>query len=547
MAAAAKKALVTTAAAPPAAIDSAVIDALCAQLGLPANDLLAKLGDRLWRLDNLYTFEDENGEVHRFRLNDEQRLFLQTAHNRNIILKARQLGFTTLACLLMLDACLFNSNTKCGIIAQTKPDAEKIFTIKIKAVYDRLPDVIRALRPPNTDRAQQLSFANGSYIWVDTSHRGGTLQWLHVSEYGKISAKYPEKAREIKTGAFGTVHGANTIIVESTAEGNEGAFFDLCQVAEAKNEAKTPLTQLDFKLHFFPWWRKVSYALPLDQAQHVVITPALAKYFEDLRLKHGIRLSIGQKAWYAKMAETLLEDMYREFPSTPNEPFFTGVEGAYYATQLALAREQGRITRLAWDANLPVITMWDLGLDDYMAVWFMQVWGRQLHFIGYKEWQDSSLEECVQEILKLPYTWGKMAVPHDVRTREKVRKLSCESYLEGQGFKLVVAPGTAGVVDDGIGKVRLLFSRMKFDEQECGDGLKRLQNYRKKWNNVLGVWMNEPRHDINSHGADAIRTGALVMDQLEKAGGAAAPASKPSRNRDRGRSRSSRGGRHWGG
>lgn len=509
--------------------------------GMPKAELVAKLGDRLWRLDNLYTVEDENGSVYAFRLNAEQRKFLLEAHSRNIILKARQLGFTTLACLLMLDACLFNSNTKCGIIAHTKDTAEKIFTIKIKAVYLRLPEAIKKLRPPNTDRAQQLSFPNGSYIWVDVSHRGGTLQWLLVTEFGKISVKYPDKAREIVTGAFATVHGENTIIVESSAEGNEGQFFTMCQVAEGKAKSKTPLTRLDFKLHFFPWWTKESYTLSPAEAAHVPIGPVLAKYFEELRLKYGIILTPGQKAFYAKMAETLQEDIYREFPSHPSEPFFTGVEGAYYATQLARAREEGRVGVVPHEATLPVITMWDLGLDDYMAVWFMQVWGRSLHFIKYLEWTDSSLEECIQDILKLPYTWGKMAVPHDVRTREKVRKLSCEKYLEAQGFKLVIAPGIAGVVDDGIGKVRLMFPRMKFDAEGCQDGLKRIQNYRKKWNVSMGVWMNEPRHDDNSHGADALRTGALVMDQLEKAGGAASPsASGGSRNKRS--SRSSGGG-----
>src|SRR5689334_8912313 len=106
--------------------------------GMSRAELLIKLGDREWRLDHLYTVEDENGNVLAFRMNDEQREFLRKAHTRNIILKARQLGFTTFICLLMLDACLFNSNTKCGIIATTREDAEKFFTIKIKAVYDRL-------------------------------------------------------------------------------------------------------------------------------------------------------------------------------------------------------------------------------------------------------------------------------------------------------------------------------------------------------------------------------------------------------------------------
>ena len=37
------------------------------------------------------------------------------------------------------------------------------------------------------------------------SARSGTLQRLHVSEFGKICAQYPKKAREIVTGAFPAV------------------------------------------------------------------------------------------------------------------------------------------------------------------------------------------------------------------------------------------------------------------------------------------------------------------------------------------------------
>jgi hypothetical protein len=34
-------------------------------------------------------------------------------------------------------------------------------------------------------------------------------------------------------------------------------------------------------------------------------------------------------AWYQKKADTQLEDMRREFPSTPEEAFEASVEGAY--------------------------------------------------------------------------------------------------------------------------------------------------------------------------------------------------------------------------
>jgi hypothetical protein len=75
--------------------------------------------------------------------------------------------------------------------------------------------------------------SNNSSIRVSTSQRSGTLNYLHISEYGKLCAKYPEKAREVRTGAINTVQAGQVVFVESAAEGQEGHFFQLCDEAQA--------------------------------------------------------------------------------------------------------------------------------------------------------------------------------------------------------------------------------------------------------------------------------------------------------------------------
>lgn len=52
--------------------------------------------DRAWRLNNLYTIVDENGKEVEFTLNVVQAALFSGLHDCNVILKARQLGFTTL-------------------------------------------------------------------------------------------------------------------------------------------------------------------------------------------------------------------------------------------------------------------------------------------------------------------------------------------------------------------------------------------------------------------------------------------------------------------
>lgn len=64
-----------------------------------------------------------------------------------------------------------------------------------------------------------IEFAHGSNIMVATSFRSGTVQRLHISEHGKICAKYPAKAKEVRTGTLNAVAEGSIVFIESTAEG----------------------------------------------------------------------------------------------------------------------------------------------------------------------------------------------------------------------------------------------------------------------------------------------------------------------------------------
>lgn len=289
------------------------------------------LGNKYWRLNNLYYIKDKNGKKIKFKLNWAQEKFHKNKHNRNLILKARQLGFTTYKCLDKLDDVLFNSYIDAGIICHTVDDAEKIFTNKVKFAFDNLPDWLRDRRKPNTDKAGELRFPNGSSIAVSAGFRGGTLAGgLHVSEYAKICKKFPEKAREIKTGALEAVPLDSDADFESTAEGMDGDFYNMVQKAEKKRGEV--LTPLDFKLHFFPWHEADEYRL---NPQGIVMPEALQKYFKTLKDDHGIDLDDSQKAWYFKKAEDQEEDMAQEYPSFPEEAFMASGRPVFNRERIA--------------------------------------------------------------------------------------------------------------------------------------------------------------------------------------------------------------------
>ena len=86
-------------------------------------------------------------------------------------------------------------------------------------------------------RADELLFSNNSSIRVGVSLRSGTLQYLHISEYGQVCAHFPEKAREIRTGALTPCRPARSSLSKSTGEGQEGHYFDLCEAAKTMQRA----------------------------------------------------------------------------------------------------------------------------------------------------------------------------------------------------------------------------------------------------------------------------------------------------------------------
>lgn len=403
---------------------------------------------------------------------------------------------TTLFCIDGLDSVLWNDNFQAGIVAQTLDDASNIFKDKLKFAYDNLHPTVRALFKQVGDSAKEMSFSHGSTIRVGTSLRSSTLQMLHVSEFGKICAKDPEKAREIITGSLNTVHAGQRIIIESTAEGREGRFFEMCQSAMAKNRSE--LGPLDFNFRFFPWHRHPEYKL--DQV--VPISDFHAEYFDKLYLK-GIVLSDAQKYWYAKKYETQQEDMTREFPSFPEEAFSASQDGYWYATQMRQLHEEGHIANVSYDRALPVHTAWDLGQADFMVVWFFQI-NRQgeINVIDYYKASNTSLDLMVSILSSKGYVYGTHIWPHDANARDRA----------GITFKMQAADlNLHGIVlenhdlKDGINKVRITLSKCWFDAKKCKEGIHDLEAYKKKWSSSIGGWSSEPAHDAASHGADAFR------------------------------------------
>ena len=85
------------------------------------------------------------------------------------------------------------------------------------------------------------------------------------------------------------------LVIESTAEGREGEFFNMVEQAQKLHAAKLPLTPKDYRFHFYAWWQEPKYRL---DSRTVPITPKEHEYFDEIEVAMECRIDPDQRAWY---------------------------------------------------------------------------------------------------------------------------------------------------------------------------------------------------------------------------------------------------------
>lgn len=493
-------------------------------VALKENSLQAKrvktLSNRFWRLNHLYYILTEQGERILFEM--KNRPVLEKLYFAlwwlNIIPKSRQHGITTFIALFMLDACLFNSNVRAGIIAHKLIDAKKIFRDKIRYAYDNLPKDLRDARPLTKDDAQELMFSNNSGIYVGTSMRSGTLQYLHVSEYAWTCTHAPQKAAEIKAGAMETVHKGGMIFIESTYEGPVGDFPNMCNDAEYTRQSGKELGPLDYKIHGFWWHEKPEN---VTDPRFVEVTAKDHIYFDKLEKVFSKKFTSEQRAWHVAKKKTLKHLMFKEHPSTFEEAKIAAVEGSYYAVEIAQMREEGRICRVPHLDAYPVHTVNDLGLGGHMPWIFFQVVGLEIHIIDcfslsekadvrggaafYKRMLDSRREQY-------KYSYGKYFCPFDINKGEIGTGQVIYDTFKQHGIIFEVLERESNVLD-GIQRLTNIFPIIYIDSEKCAELITAWSCYHQEWLENMGRYDPRPHLDKSSHYADA---GRYLSEVIEK-------------------------------
>lgn len=184
--------------------------------------------------------------------------------------------------------------------------------------------------------------------------------------------------------------------------------------------------------------------------------------------------------------------------------FAAAIRGAYYATLLDQAENEGRIRKIIIDPALPVHTAWDLGMDDATAIWFFQIEpSGDWRFVDYYAASGEGLAHYARVLQDKHYLYGSHIGPHDIRVRELGTGKSRLETAAALGVRFSVAPSLP--VADGIDAVRRMIPRMWFDVERCEDGIRALRSYRREWRAEYNVYALRPRHDWTSHAADGMR------------------------------------------
>lgn len=194
------------------------------------------------------------------------------------------------------------------------------------------------------------------------------------------------------------------------------------------------------------------------------------------------------------------------------------LEGAFYAAEMELMKEQKRIGKIPWEPKLPVYTAWDIGIEDLTIIIFFQIHMKEIRIIDLYYSNNQGLPHYAKIMKEKPYAYECAYFPWDLDTREFQTGKSTLDVAKELGLKPKVTPqkpGNASVLD-GIEWTRTILSRCWMDEEKSDMLIQALRSYRREEeptkvqftgdkSKITKIHKNKPLHDWSSHFCDAFR------------------------------------------
>jgi phage terminase large subunit len=199
--------------------------------------------------------------------------------------------------------------------------------------------------------------------------------------------------------------------------------------------------------------------------------------------------------------------------------FVKALEGAYYAKQLAAAKQEGRICALGADPLLPIKAVFDIGgagaSADAMSIWVTQWVGPQIRILDYIEGQGQPLDYYANELRTRK--WGRAVIhlPHDGVNANAVTGKRYVDHWRDAGFEAQEPTPNQGrgAAMQRIEAARRLFPSCYFNSTpSVEEGLDALGWYHEKRSDDDRSIGLGPNHDWSSNAADAFGLIAILYE-----------------------------------
>lgn len=285
----------------------------------------------LW-LKNFIKIVDNSGNLVSFEVNKEQKDFIENMDKYNIILKARQIGFSTLSLGLMLYYACTMPHTSYLMLSYDTESVQNLFD-RLKSMYESMPDKYKI--PQKRMNKLELLLQNGSRISVKIASNKGlgrsfTCQILHLSEFAFWSEEQQEKGLLGLEQALAK-NEKSALIIESTANGIGNNYYNIFTNAY-KGHSK-------YKAFFYNWYQnKTQFKTEYDIADkwyrsemhgERLVAKDLTPYEKSLFDKGALLKQLEWRQW--KLQDMTQDEFNQEFPSLPEEAFITTNVGVFDA------------------------------------------------------------------------------------------------------------------------------------------------------------------------------------------------------------------------
>jgi hypothetical protein len=211
------------------------------------------------------------------RWHGEQRKFEQMRSGRDITIKGRQIGFTTMELARDLHFAITRKGVNVQVIVHDDKIKDQLFlNLRTMAMGLKTIGLLPATLYSNKtelvfkdlDSAVRIVESGSTSASAQKKGRSGTIHRLHATEIAFWGA-----AADTWTAMSAAAELAEDIIIESTANGAGGLFYEMVQAARFQRGG--------YKLHFFPWFEHKHYRAPIHDRERESFDPSPRDKWEE--------------------------------------------------------------------------------------------------------------------------------------------------------------------------------------------------------------------------------------------------------------------------